>query len=91
MINPSTMYPRRIGVRHDDKNGYAWLRVAMVLGARDRILDVAVSRLEVAASRPVESNVMKGERLARDLVISFIEETATSGAAANSAPCISPM
>jgi hypothetical protein len=70
---------------------YAWLRVAMVLGARDRILDDAVSRLEVAASRPVESNVMKGERLARDLIISFIEETATSGAAANSAPCISPM
>jgi hypothetical protein len=91
MINLSTMYARGIGVKRDDKMAYAWLRVAIVLGARDRILDVAVSRLAVAASRLGESNVTKGERLARDLVISLIEETATSGAAANSAPCISPM
>lgn len=91
MINLSTMYARGIGVKRDDKIAYGWLRTAIVLGARDRILDVAVSRLAVAASRPEESNVMKGEKLARDLVISLVEQTDTAGAAANSAPCISPM
>jgi Sel1 repeat len=91
MLNLSTMYARGIGVKRDDKMAYGWLRAAIALGARDRILDAAVSRLAVAASRLGESKVMKGERLARDLVISLVEETDTNGAAANSATCISPM
>jgi TPR repeat protein len=76
MLNLATMYSSGRGVERDDLLAYAWLRASIVFGAQDSVLDIAVDRLALVASRLGTTNLRAAHRRAQTLVIALTDEAA---------------
>lgn len=75
MINLATMYSAGSGARRSYALAYAWLRAAIVFGAQDHVLDVAVARLAVSASRLGRAKLMNAEARARRIVLALAADS----------------
>jgi len=86
MINLATMYTSGIGTKRDNEVAYGWLRAAIVFGAADRALDIAVSRLAVIASILGRAKLPRADRIARTIVISLLDEAGKDVSSPATAP-----